>query len=144
MKGTVVARVRRVLMGHSERALVHAVDDATNFEHKIEVASDALRDLVPGQEYALMLSWTLEPLVSDTTSRETAAPPARAPTPLPSAVDEEFMALMARPRGRAVAGPTSAARPNPPPPLDSGAPVVTSAAEQLAERLGIRPGRATS
>lgn len=79
MNGTIVARVRRVLMGHSERTLVHAVDD-DGLECKIEVPSDVVRDLVPGQEHTLMLSWSLQPLASnttsrDTTSRETAAPP---------------------------------------------------------------------
>jgi len=101
MNGTIVARVRRVLMGHSERTLVHAVDD-DGLEYKIEVPSDVVRDIVPGQEHTLMLSWTLQPLASDTMFREVAAPPARALTPLPSAVDEEFMALMARRRGQAV------------------------------------------
>ena len=136
MKGTVVARVRRVLAGHSDRSLIHAVDDEyPNLETKLEVPSEVLRELVPGQQYTLTLSWTLQPLVT--------APPARAPTSLPSAVDEEFMALMSRRRGQAGAGPNSAERPNPPP-LGSGAPVVASAAEQLAQRLGIRSGRPTS
>ena len=89
----------------------------------------------------LTLSWTLQPLVP-ATSTSTAAPP-RASTPLPSAVDEEFMALMSRRRGQAGADQTSAGRPNPPP-LGSGVPVVASAAEQLAQRLGIPPGRPTS
>jgi len=144
MKGTVLARVRRVLTGHSDRSLIHAVDD-NNLETKIEVPTDVLRDLMPGQDYALVLSWTLQPLVMAPAPQEAAATPApaRAPTPLPSAVDEEFMALMDRRRGPTGAGPTSAGRPNPPP-LASGAPVVASAAEQLAQRLGIRPGRPTS
>lgn len=142
MNGAVVARVRRVLTGHSDRSLVHAVDD-DNLEYKIEVPSDVLRNLVPGQEHMLMLSWTLQPVVTAPVPRDTAAPAARAPTPLPSAVDEEFMALMSRRRGQAGSDSTSAGRPNPPP-LGSGVPVVTSAAEQLAQRLGIPPGRPTS
>ena len=142
MKGTFVARVRRVLTGHSDRSLIHAVDD-DNLETKMEVQSEVLRDLVPGQQYMLVLSWTLQPVVTTPASRETAAPPARAPTPLPSAVDEEFMALMSRRRGSTGAGQTSAESPSPPP-LGSGAPVVASAAEQLAQRLGLRPGRPTS
>ncbi len=141
MKGTILARVRRVLTGHSDRSLIHAVDD-NNLEAKIEVPTDVLRDLVPGQDYALMLSWTLQPLVMAPATHE-AATPARVPTPLPSTVDEEFMALMSRRRGQAGAEPTSAGRPTSPP-LGSGAPVVASAAEQLAQRLGIPPGRPTS
>ena len=107
MNGTVNARVRRVVIGHSERALIHAVDGA-NLEFKIEVPSEAVRGVVPGQELMLTLSWTLQPVVTAPVPRETAAPAARAPTPLPSAVDEEFMALMARRRGSpTVAVPTA-------------------------------------
>ena len=162
MKGIIVAPVKRVLRGHSDRSLVHAIEEA-GLESKIEVSSDAVRDVVPGQEYVLVLSWTLEPVVSSTSpSGPTAAP---APTPLPTTVDEEFMALMARPRGprrSPTAGPTQAVSASPttagataPPtagltsptttgsaPPTSGAPT-TSVAEQLAQRLGIRSSSPT-
>jgi hypothetical protein len=65
--GVVVARVRRVLTGHSERSLIHAVDP-DSLEYKLEVPSDVLRNLVPGQEHALMLSWTLQPVAAPPTS----------------------------------------------------------------------------
>ena len=129
MNGTVVARVRRVLAGHSERTLVHAVDEA-GLEYKIEVPSDALRDLRPGQEHTLTLSWTLQPVVSSKP-----APPASTPTALPSAVDEEFMALMSRRRGASAAGQIPAAGPTPPPRSEA----VTSMVDQIAQKLGIRP-----
>lgn len=140
--GVVVAKVRRVLAGHSERSLIHAVDP-DSLEYKIEVPSDVLRNLVPGQEHTLMLSWALQPVTAPATSSAStaiattaAATPAGVPTSLPSAVDEEFMALMARPRGgQPMAGSS-------PPPLARAAPV-TSAAEQLAQRLGLRPARTT-
>lgn len=128
MNGTVVARVRRVLAGHSERTLVHAVDEA-GLEYKLEVPSDALRDLRPGQEHTLTLSWALQPVVSS----KPAAPPASTPTPLPSAVDEEFMALMSRRRG--AAGQIPAAGTTPPPRSEA----VTSMVDQIAQKLGIRP-----
>ncbi len=140
MNGTVNARVRRVVIGHSERALIHAVDGA-NLEFKIEVPSEAVRGLVPGQELMLTLSWKLEPLVPDTTSRATAAPLPRAPTPLPSAVDEEFMALMARRRGSPAATATPRSGPVAPTTTLTSDPTTGSestAAEQLAQRLGIR------
>jgi len=127
MNGTIVARVRRVLHGHSDRTLLHAVDDA-GLDYKIEVPSDAVRDLAPGQELVLTLTWTLQPAVPST-------PPAR-PTALPSTVDEEFMALMARRRG---ASPASAGQP--PTPI-TGSP--SSATEELARRLGIPLARTTS
>lgn len=144
--GIVVARVRRVLTGHSDRSFIHAVDP-DSLEYKIEVPSVVLRNLVPGQEHALMLSWTLQPVTAPATSSAGASITATAaptvPASPPSAVDEEFMALMSRRRGQAGADQTSAGRPNPPP-LGSGVPVVASAAEQLAQRLGIPPGRPTS
>lgn len=134
MNGTIVARVRRVLHGHSERTLIHAVSD-DGLEPKIEVPSDAVRDIVPGQELVLTLSWTLAPAQPITTSPAT-TPPTRTPTPLPTTVDEEFMALMARRRGvsPASAGPFST--PGTGPPL--------STAEELARRLGLPPRRTAS
>lgn len=135
MNGTVNARVRRVVIGHSERALIHAIDDA-NLEFKIEVPTEAVRGLVPGQDLMLTLSWTLQPL---TTTSPSAAPP-RASTPLPSAVDEEFMALMARRRGSPTAAVTTPTA-GPTSPRTTGA--ASTEAEQLAQRLGIRPSRPT-
>lgn len=134
--GTFVARVRRVVRGHSERTLVHAVTE-DGLESKLEVSSDAVADVVPGQELALTLTWTLQPVATSTATSTSATPtsPPAMPTPLPSAVDEEFMALMARRRG--TSPPAS------PPALHAaGSPM--SAAEELARRLGIRPTRATS
>lgn len=154
MKGVIVAPVKRVLRGHSDRSLVHAIEEA-GLESKIEVPSDAVRDLVPGQEYVLVLSWALQPAASSKSPSGMAVAPA--PTPLPTAVDEEFMALMARPRGprrSPSAGPTQAVPPSPTTagstsptttgsaPPTSGAPTM-SVAEQLAQRLGIRPSSAT-
>jgi len=130
MNGTVVARVRRILAGHSERTLVHAVDQA-GLEYKLEVPSDALRDLRPGQEHTLTLSWALQPVVSS----KPAAPPAATPTPLPSAVDEEFMALMSRRRGASAVGQIPPAGPIPSPRSEA----VTSMVDQIAQKLGIRP-----
>ena len=139
--GVVVARVRRVLTGHSERSLIHAVDP-DSLEYKIEVPSAVLKNLVPGQEHALKFVWTLQPVAAPATSSAgtsftaTAAPTMPA---LPSTVDEEFMALMARPRGSRPGGqPTAGSSP----PLIQSSPV-TSATEQLAQRLGLRSNRTT-
>lgn len=160
MKGVIVAPVKRVLHGHSDRSLVHAIEDAGR-ESRIEVPSEAVRDLVPGQQYVLVLSWALQPA---STSPSTSAPTPAA-TPLPTAVDEEFMALMARPRGlrrSTSAGPTQGVPPSPttagasaPPtagptsptstgsaPANNGTPTM-SVADQLAQRLGIRSSSPT-
>lgn len=134
MNGAVVARVRRVVRGHSERTLVHAVDEA-GLEHKIEVPSEAVQNLAPGQELTLTLTWTLEPATPSSTPPNL-TPPARAPTPLPTAVDEEFMALMARRRGASPTAPGQSNQPVTGPPL--------STAEELARRLGIPRGRTSS
>ena len=44
MNTPIQARIRRVLRGHSERALVHAVDEAS-LEYKIEVPLEAVKDV---------------------------------------------------------------------------------------------------
>ena len=143
MNGTIVARVRRVLFSPEGRALVHAVTDA-GLEPKLEVAASAVQGIVPGGDYTLTLTWTLEPVAVATPAQPAApaAQPAAASqtqTPLPSAVDEEFMRLMSRPRGRVQAAAGGAL----PQRSGGGEPTPTVAAE-LAQRLGIRPPRTTS
>lgn len=54
----IVAHVRRVLRGHSDRALVHAVDGA-GVEYKIEVPLDQVRALDEAQGYALALTYAI-------------------------------------------------------------------------------------
>jgi hypothetical protein len=143
MNGTIVARVRRVLFSPEGRALVHAVTDA-GLEPKLEVAASEVQGIVPGGDYTLTLTWTLEPVAVATPAQPAApaaqpAPAAQTQTPLPSAVDEEFMRLMARPRGRVQAAVGGAL----PQRSGGGEPTATVAAE-LAQRLGIRPPRTTS
>ena len=55
MNGQTLAHVRRVLTGHSERALVHAVDDA-GLEFKIEVRAEAVRGLGSERGHDLMIT----------------------------------------------------------------------------------------
>ncbi len=137
--GQVLAHVRRILTGHSDRALVHAVADA-GLEIKIEVPAESVRDVSPDRGYVLMVSWSLLELPRAaepaTASSAPAAPAAAAPggplTPA-NAVDAEFMALMARAR-----------RPAPEPTVTS--PTATSGPgpeQQIAALLGLVPGRPT-
>lgn len=56
---TIVARVRRILSGHSPTALLHAVD-ADGHEHKLEVPADQTRALSPGQ--VLVMHWSVHDL----------------------------------------------------------------------------------
>ena len=138
MNGQTLAHVRRVLTGHFDRALIHAVDDAGH-EYKLEVPVEAVRGIDADRGLVLMVSWSLLALPR-------AAPPAAAPTasavdppsasatststPKPAnAVDAEFMALMARARRST---PVSAA---PSPTASSG----TSPEQQIAELLGLSP-----
>ncbi|MBZ5709290.1 hypothetical protein [Nannocystis pusilla] len=81
---TVIARVLRVLTGHSPTALLHAAD-AHGHEHKLEVPVDAVRSVVPG--HVLVLQWSVHALPDDLASTEPSGPevsPA-APTTQPEA-----------------------------------------------------------
>lgn len=105
MMMTSLAQVRQVLTGHSDRALVIAVD-AEGHVLKLEMPTGAVRD-VKERETMLVLSWSFhaaplaveapEPVtVHDAVEQDrhdagTARPPA-------SAVDQSFMELMARPQ----------------------------------------------
>lgn len=136
--GQVLAHVRRILTGHSDRALVHAVADA-GLEIKIEVPAESVRDVNADRGYVLMVSWSL--LELPRTAEPAAAPaepkPATAapggPLTSANAVDAEFMALMARARRPApepaVTTPTATSGPGP--------------EQQIAALLGLVPGRPT-
>lgn len=142
MTTSIIARVRKVLRGNSDRALVHAVDDAGH-EYKIEIPLEAVRELRDGGDNILMLSWSLHvlppafelatPAVPPTTSAEpsTPAPAAATNRPSPSSVDQQFMELMTRGRSTPSTGGPATASPS------------TGSATELAARLGISPGRPT-
>lgn len=119
MKGSLLAHVRRVSTSPEGRALVHAVGDA-GLEVKIEVPVEAVRGI--SGEHVLMLAWSLHPLplapqppaTTEATGEPMApatagpaAPAADPARPSPSAVDQQFMALMSR-------AASSAAAPNAP------------------------------
>jgi hypothetical protein len=59
MTTTIVARVVRVVMGHSPAALIHAREESGN-EHKLEVAVEAARNMSAGQ--VLVLQWSVHNL----------------------------------------------------------------------------------
>ncbi len=98
---TIVARIERIRSGHSDRALVHAIDNAGR-EQKIEVSPDELRDLPPGEGHLLVMSWSIHenPIHPAMTGPMPQATPSATPTaqapPAPSSVDAQFMALMSR------------------------------------------------
>jgi hypothetical protein len=96
---TVVARIERIRSGHSDRALVHAIDKKGR-EYKLEVSNDEVSELPPGEGHLLVMSWSIhespiQPTMGAPMPQATpsATPTAQAP-PAPSSVDAQFMALM--------------------------------------------------
>lgn len=98
---SVIARIERIRSGHSERALVHAIDTGGR-EYRIEVPIEDVRELSPGEGHLLLISWSIH---ANPVQPTTAAPipqttPSLTPTmqapPAPSSVDAQFMALMSR------------------------------------------------
>lgn len=141
MSGTVLAHVRRIATSPEGRALVHAVGD-NGFEFKIEVPLEAVRGAGDAGEQVLLLAWSLHALPPDLrppapTEPATAAPAPTTPAagsarPAPSAVDQQFMALMSR--GASTPPPSAA------PATSPGTDPAARPGEQLAVLLGI--GRA--
>lgn len=137
MSGQTLAHVRRILTGHSDRALIHAVNDA-GLEYKLEVPAEAVRGVEADRGFVLMVSWSLLalPRAADPAAAPTAAPaeppPVTAtPTATPAnAVDAEFMALMAR---------TRRGTPEPATPT----PTAAGPEHQIAALLGLAPNRST-
>lgn len=151
MSATLLARVRRVVIGHDGRALVHAVEDSGR-EHKLEVPAELVRETTAsGGRHVLLLAWSLHELpdvgeavttmpaasmTSDATP--TADTTATTPTAAPSTVDADFMALLGR---RAAPPPEagSAAAPTASPSTATRGPELP-----LAALLGLVPGAAPS
>ena len=149
MSGTLLARVRRVLIGHDGRAFVHAVEDSGR-EHKLEVPAELVREsTASGGRHVLLLAWSLHelpelgepattsPAATTTNAATTADTTAPTTTAAPSTVDADFMALL----GRRVAPPPEAG----PAAAPTASPSATRGAElPLAVLLGLVPGAAPS
>lgn len=109
MTNTIVARVRRVLSGGADRALIVAVDQA-GLEYKIEAPLETVRNIREPGEHVLMLTWSLlalppgpQPHVTaqpSSPAQSVGAPPtitsASTERPSPSIVDQQFMDLLGR------------------------------------------------
>ena len=106
----IVARILRVLQGHSPTAMVHA-RDPVGHEHKLEVPLESVRGVTAGQ--VLVLEWSVHDLpelvvgeVVPPTTRPTEEPrPSATPPPLPTpgaAPSEEQMleVMLGLPPGR--------------------------------------------
>ncbi|SFF43832.1 hypothetical protein SAMN02745121_08859 [Nannocystis exedens] len=122
MSGSISAQVRRILKGHSDRALIHAVDDA-GLEYKIEVPLEAVRGIDLAASQVLVLSWSLQAVPRTTEPRQ----PSSQSNDTPSAVDRAFMELMTRPRSSTPLAGTATADPN----------TSARASQGLAELFGV-------
>ncbi len=96
---SIVARIERIRSGHSERALVHAIDRG-GFEYRMEVPIEDVRELPPGNGHLLVMSWAIHANPVQTTTATVMPQPTPSPTPTaqappaPGSVDAQFMALM--------------------------------------------------
>lgn len=136
MSGQTLAHVRRILTGHSDRALIHAVNDAGH-EYKLEVPAEAVRGVDSDHGLVLMVSWSLLALPRAAPPVAAPAAPPAEPSPVTAApanaVDAEFMALMAR---------TRRATPEPATPTPT-APSAAGPEHQIAALLGLASNRST-
>jgi hypothetical protein len=110
---TIVARVLRVLTGHSPTAMIHAIDEHGH-EHKLEVPVESTRDATPGR--ILVLQWSVHGL--------------------PEAVQDN-----ARSEVVSVDETSSAAAPSPTASVSEGSARGADSGVQLEALLGLRPGR---
>jgi hypothetical protein len=140
---TVVARIERIRSGHSDRALVHAIDKKGR-EYKLEVSNDEVSELPPGEGHLLVMCWSIH---ENPTQPAMAAPmpqatpsatlPAQAPS-APSSVDAQFMALMSRGhQPKAELNRSSDARESLQDARAAQSPPGTTPDEQLANMLGM-------
>ena len=119
---TIVADIKRVLRGHSDRALIHAVDPR-GLEYKLEIPLEEAAALPSGANLQLVLSWSVHAIAAAPTASPTpAAPSGAAPQSTPmaatpsaavssaSSADERFMALM---RSRSQRPPATESPPDP-------------------------------
>lgn len=142
MTTSILARVRKVLRG-SDRALVHAVDEAGR-EYKIEIPLEAAREVREGADHVLMLAWSLHVLPPAFEPTSEIPPPTPSEPPdtgavttrlSPSSVDQQFIDLMARGRATSSTDAPVSAQPS--------TASATRLEHELAARLGISPGRPT-
>lgn len=131
---TSIARIRRILTGHSARALVQAVD-REGLEYKLEVPVEATRTAREGD--VLVLTWSIHSLPPLSEAEPVASKPeptsgdAPATAPLGNA-DARFDALM---RSRRIAVDELAA--SGPVPTTNRAEDASQVAETIARRLGL-------
>ncbi len=127
---TSIARIRRILTGHSARALVQAVD-LEGLEYKLEVPVEATRTAREGD--VLVLTWSIHGLPALSDGEPVSTPePASAPTPSAQSADAQFDALM-RSRRSATTEPVASA----PAPTSGNAEDASQVAELIARRLGL-------
>ncbi len=134
----IVARLERIRSGHSDRALVHAVD-TRGHDYKIEVPIADVSGLLAGHGHLLVLSWSIHANPMATTTAVGASAPEPAPqntsppmAAAPSSVDAQFMALMSRRTGSEPTPDKSKSVP-----ADAPSPSGITPEQQLASMFGM-------
>lgn len=107
---TVVARVHRVLQGHSPTAMLQARDDTGN-EYKLEVPLESIRGVTSGQ--VLVLQWSVHNLTEMVVGevippvtrpaeepQPSSTPPPSPPTATPPSETQMLESLLGLPPGR--------------------------------------------
>ena len=141
---TVVARVLRVLSGHSTAAMVHALDEHGH-ELRLEVPAASVRELEPGA--VLVLHWSVHRL-PDTLAQLPANDRATAPSESTARANEPT-GRTAEPVERPLASPASlplgsterSAADDGPATSRPSTTATLDLPESLASLLGLRPGR---
>ncbi len=103
MTTTILAQIRAIRTGHSERAQVHAV--SPRGEYKLEVPTDEVPGVVGDM---IVLSWTVHANPAGTWTAPATEAPAPAPVPVlatAAEVDNQFAALMRSGSGRPAPDP---------------------------------------
>lgn len=91
---TVVARVLRVLSGHSSTAMMHARDEHGH-EHKLEIPAELSRRISPGA--VLVMQWSVHSLPDVVLAEPTGAAPTPTSTPSSSRPESVSFPLATRP-----------------------------------------------
>lgn len=119
---TIVADIKRIMRGHSDRALIHAVGQS-GLEYKLEIPLEEAAALPTG-DLQLVLSWSVHPVAAAPVSSASppeppaaisSAAPATPPTTQSASqsADERFMALMRSRSQRPAAAVSTESPPDP-------------------------------
>ena len=90
---TIIADIKRVMRGHSDRALIHAVGPS-GLEYKLEIPLEEAAALPTGGNLQLVLSWSVHAIAAAPTHQASSP---QAPSPAPATVDPPPRATLPMP-----------------------------------------------